>query len=119
MYADDTKIWRYMESYDDHLTLQKDINYLLDWSIRNKMKFNLAKSKVLMVSRFIPPLIDVLPGVQFMYTMGNTILDKGLQSDAEQFLSTLPLILSGPIAFLGLILLSKLSTRDSLKFMRY
>ena len=75
MYADDTKIWRQMINIDDHLTLQEDINYLLDWSLRNKMKFHPSKCKVLMVSRFNPPLIDVLPTVQFFYSMGKTILD--------------------------------------------
>ena len=75
MYADDTKIWRKMETYEDHVTLQKDIDYLYDWSIRNKMKFHPSKTKVLMVSRFNPPFIDILPFVQFFYTLGNTILD--------------------------------------------
>ena len=75
MYADDTKIWRQMLHHNDHLTLQKDINFLLDWSLRNKMRFHPSKCKVLMVSRFNPPLIDVLPFVQFFYTMGNNVLD--------------------------------------------
>ena len=75
MYADDTKIWRQMEHHDDHLALQQDVNYLIDWSIRNKMKFHPSKCKVLMVSKLSPPLIDVLPCVQFMYTMGDTLLD--------------------------------------------
>ena len=75
MYADDTKIWRQMLDYDDHLVLQRDINYLYDWSLRNKMRFHSSKCKVLMVSRFYPPLIDVLPFVQFYYTMDNSVLD--------------------------------------------
>ena len=54
MYADDTKIWRQINEYDDHLQLQKDVNYLLDWSVRNKMKFHPSKCKVLMISRFNP-----------------------------------------------------------------
>ena len=32
MYADDTKIWRQMINCGDHLTVQADINYLLDWA---------------------------------------------------------------------------------------
>ena len=39
MYADDTKIWRKMIENDDHLILQRDIDYLFDWAIRNKMRF--------------------------------------------------------------------------------
>ena len=75
MYADDTKIWREMAEYNDHLKLQSDIDYLIDWAVRNKMKFHPSKSKVLMVSRFSPPLVDVLPCVQFFYSMGNTLID--------------------------------------------
>ena len=51
MYADDTKIWRQMDSYDDYITLQLDINYLHDWSLNNKLKFHPYKYKVLMVSK--------------------------------------------------------------------
>ena len=35
--ANDTKIWRQMKNCDDHLTLQADIDYLLDWA-NNKIK---------------------------------------------------------------------------------
>ena len=75
MYADDTKIWRQVCKYNDHLKLQEDINYLLEWSIRNKMKFHPSKCKVLMVSRFNPPLIDILPCIQFFYHLGNSLLN--------------------------------------------
>ena len=75
LYADDTKIWREIHGESDHLTLQKDINYLLDWSIRNKMMFHPDKCKALMVKLRKPPLIDVLPFMQFMYEMGDNVLD--------------------------------------------
>ena len=75
MYADDTKIWKQMECLDDHITLQRDVNYLIDWSLRNKMNFHPSKCKILMVSKFSPPLINELPCVQYFYTMGNNLLD--------------------------------------------
>ena len=65
MYADDTKIWRSIENENDHIILQKDIDYLLDWANRNKMKFHPAKCKVLMVSHVRPPLMDILPNYSF------------------------------------------------------
>ena len=49
LYADDTKIWRPINSQDDHCILQKDINSLSTWVTRNKMKFHPDKSKVLEV----------------------------------------------------------------------
>ena len=73
MYADDTKIWRQM---DDHLHLQRDIDYLFDWALKNKMKFHASKCKVLMVSKFSPLLLDILPFVQFFYKMGDSILEN-------------------------------------------
>ena len=39
LYADDTKIWRRIESWEDHLALQEDISALHNWPILNKMKF--------------------------------------------------------------------------------
>ena len=38
LYADDTKIWRTIETPDDHVILQKDIDYLNSWAKINKMK---------------------------------------------------------------------------------
>ena len=75
MYADDTKIWRQMKPLQDHLALQKNIDCLFDWAVRNKMKFHPTKCKVLMVSKFNSPLVDVLPCTQFFYSMGFEVLD--------------------------------------------
>ena len=70
MNADDTKIWRQMDSLNDHLQLQRDIDYLFDWALKNTMKFHPSKCKVLMVSKFSSPLLDILPFVQFFYQNG-------------------------------------------------
>ena len=55
MYADDTKIWREIHGEHDHLALQRDITYLLEWSIKNKMVFHPDKCKALMVRLRKPP----------------------------------------------------------------
>ena len=75
LYADDTKIWRNILSEDDHLILQKDIDYLNNWATTNKMRFHPGKCKVLSVAMSPPPLYDILPCVQFMYAMGTSILN--------------------------------------------
>ncbi|MCP4457910.1 MAG: reverse transcriptase family protein [Cytophagales bacterium] len=75
MYADDTKIWREMHCEADFKALQSDIDYLLDWAIRNKMKFHPSKCKVLSICSSKPPLIDILPCVQFFYSMGDFLID--------------------------------------------
>ena len=50
LYADDTKIWRKIESPEDHVILQNDINALLRWSILNKMHFHPDKCHVVKVT---------------------------------------------------------------------
>ena len=75
MYADDTKIWREIHNEDDHNVLQRDIDSLMDWALQNCMKFHPSKCKVLMVRRSKIPLLDILPFVQFQYSMGKELID--------------------------------------------
>ena len=75
MYADDTKIWREINCESDHHILQKDIDYLYDWALKNKMKFHPSKCKALMVNRSRLPLLDILPFIQFHYSIGDALID--------------------------------------------
>ena len=78
LYADDTKIWRPIKTGDDISRLQKDIEYLHDWSLQNKMKFHPNKCKVLTVAgRLAEPLslLSVLPFFHFVYSLGGTPLE--------------------------------------------
>ena len=75
LYADDTKIWRQILSENDHAILQQDIDYLNNWALTNKMNFHPGKCNVLSVTASPPALINVLPFIQFMYTLGNSVLD--------------------------------------------
>ena len=53
LYADDTKIWREIIGWDDHVALQNDIDHLLEWANLNKMNFHPQKCKVLSVTKHI------------------------------------------------------------------
>ena len=75
LYADDTKIWRTIQEENDHLILQKDIRYLENWASINKMKFHPQKCKALSTCLSQPPLLDILPEIQYFYKMGDTIID--------------------------------------------
>ena len=75
MYADDTKIWREISCEEDHHILQRDIDSLLDWALKNCMKFHPSKCKSLMVSRSKMPLQNILPFIQFHYSMGRVLID--------------------------------------------
>ena len=75
LYADDTKIWRTINCEHDHELLQKDISYLHNWAIANKMKFHPLKCKVVSVAIRLPPLLGILPNIQYFYTMGGNPLE--------------------------------------------
>ena len=75
MYADDTKVWRQVASESDHVALQNDIDYLYQWSLENKMNFHPDKCKVVSVANRLPPLLGILPNIQYFYSLGDNILD--------------------------------------------
>ena len=75
LYADDTKIWRYINSPADHQILQNDINALYKWSVENKMKFHANKCKVLSINHFHKNLFSELPFFLFPYHIKNPLLD--------------------------------------------
>ena len=75
LYADDTKIWRIINSESDHDTLQRDITYLNDWARQNMMNFHPQKCKVVSVAHREPPLLGILPNIQYYYSLGECLLD--------------------------------------------
>ena len=77
LYADDTKIWRRIESWNDHLILQHDINMLFEWSNINKMKFHPQKCSVLTVEQNARPdaIWNVFPFQNFFYFLNDNILE--------------------------------------------
>ena len=78
LYADDTKIWRRIDCMNDHISLQKSIDALYDWSVRNMMNFHPSKCQVLSVSsnlsHFDNPFSN-LPYFKFFYSLGGTNLE--------------------------------------------
>ena len=74
LYADDTKIWREINSYDDHFVLQSDINSLYAWSIENRMTFHPSKCKVLSVTMQIN-ILDNLPFNVYWYHLNTNIIE--------------------------------------------
>jgi predicted component of type VI protein secretion system len=51
LFADDTLLYRTIHSNSDRNILQNDINTLHNWSVRNGMKFNVSKTKVMYITR--------------------------------------------------------------------
>ena len=74
LFADDTKIWRDINSELDCETLQNDINTLSIWSRNNKMSFHPDKCKALSIYDCRPVFVKVLPfGLRYYYINGNII----------------------------------------------
>ena len=81
LFADDTKIWRRMESEEDCAILQRDIDYLNNWRKLNQTKFYPDKCKVVSIISKINRLsfLRLLPKSRFSYTLDDRILDYETQ----------------------------------------
>ena len=77
LFADDTKIWRAMQSEVDCSVLQGDIDYLNSWCNMNKMKFHPEKCKVVAIVSNSNKLayLKLLPMSQYNYQLGSCILN--------------------------------------------
>ena len=80
LYADDTKIWRKIVGWSDHIILQQDIDALQKWAVENKMKFHPDKCKVVSISNrasehLIIQMWSMLPFLSFVYTLNGSSLD--------------------------------------------
>ena len=75
LFADDTKIWRDINSESHCETLQNDINNTLSiWSSNNKMSFHPDKCKALSIYDCRPDFVKVLPfGLRYYNINGNII----------------------------------------------
>ena len=74
LYADDTKVWREINMFEDHIILQNDVDRLFNWSIKNKMTFHPRKCKVLSVT-LQRNILDNLPFNIYLYELNHTVID--------------------------------------------
>ena len=74
LYADDTKIWRHILNESDCVILNKDIQAMTDWAIKNLMIFHPKKCKILSIAHKV--FLDYLPfQTTFPYEMNTILLD--------------------------------------------
>lgn len=69
LYADDLKLFKQIDNINDSLQLQKDIDIICDWSVQNKLPFNVNKCSIMTYSRAKNPKLHV-------YTMKGSILKR-------------------------------------------
>ena len=77
-YADETKLWRAMNSESDCEILQSDIDKLNNWCHANNMKLHPDKCKVISIkasSKNDDILLHTLPFANFSYTIGDSVMD--------------------------------------------
>ena len=56
MFADDTKVFKAIQSPNDAMMLQEDINNLVNWSSESGLQFNETKCKAQSITRKINPI---------------------------------------------------------------
>ena len=74
LYADDTRIWRGIETENDCFILNQDISARHQWAEENCMKFHPDKSKVLTIT-LKHQKFNILPFDRFSYELRNCVLD--------------------------------------------
>nr|CAH7756409.1 unnamed protein product [Callosobruchus chinensis] len=85
-FADDLKIYKKIDSAEDHCRLQDDLNTLFEWCIANKLQLNVSKCKTLTFTR------KLLPS-QFTYKI------NGLPLEQPCFVNDLGVVFDGKLTF--------------------
>ena len=69
LYADDAKLFKQIESYEDALSLQSELENVFNWSRLWRMDFNLKKCSIISFSR-------KRTNVHFYYNMNGSVLSR-------------------------------------------
>lgn len=69
LYADDLKLYLEIKSLDDCMSLQSDINRVYEWSVENKMIFNVSKCNIMTFDRKRNP-------IHFNYCLDNVPINR-------------------------------------------
>ena len=60
LYADDSKMFRVINCYDDQMLFQNDLDKLYHWSQRNLMDFNSKKCKIMRITKKQVPFTNIV-----------------------------------------------------------
>jgi hypothetical protein len=113
LFADDLKLWREVRSESDCRLLQNDINNISEWSVKNKLLFNVNKCYTVSYHRKANP-------IHFTYTMASAILhsktfikDLGVTFDQKfNFIKHIQDITTSAWRSLGFVLRNSISFRN-------
>ena len=101
MFADDTKIFRQIQSQMDFHQFQQDINNLFAWSVKWQLKFNVSKCFIFHLGPDHPFGNYYLDSIQISPT--NIVKDLGVTIDSLKFHEYTNLTVSKANHVLGLI----------------
>jgi hypothetical protein len=117
LFADDIKIFHAINSADDCILLQSDINRIQDWVSANCMKLNIGKTRVIAFTRKTNVLYYNYKICDSSVTRTDTIKDLGILLDSKlHFHAHVDYIFSQSVRTLGSIrtVTCSFSTLDSL-----
>lgn len=83
LYADDLKIFRQIISVDDCELLQRDIDVLYSWSLKNNLHLNIMKCNVLTFTRKSNPIVKHYYIDNALLNRKNSTRDLGVHFDAK------------------------------------
>ena len=77
LYADDTEVYRNIDTIEDCMSMQKTITNMDMWTGKNNIRFNASKCKALTITRKKSPL-------NFIYKLDNVELKRvSMEKDIE------------------------------------
>jgi hypothetical protein len=83
LFADDVKSFRAINSVDDCILLQSDIEHIQGWCTANLMKLNISKTRVIAFTRKTNILYYTYKMCNSSITRTDTIKDLGVQLDSK------------------------------------
>jgi hypothetical protein len=104
LFSDDVKIFRAINSIDDCILLQSDINRIQGWCSANYMKLNISKTRVIAFTRKTNGRYYSYKICDWFITRTDTIKDLGVQLDSKlHFHAHVDYIFSQSVRTLGLV----------------
>lgn len=83
MFADDLKLYTPVADIGDTITLQRDIDAVVEWGIRNRLHFNTMKCKSITFTRSRMPIVMTYALLNNPLERVSEIRDLGLHLDCE------------------------------------
>lgn len=119
LYADDLKLFKSIKDENDQLCIQKDLNSVKEWCMKNDLTLNIDKCSSMIFTRksTYPKKIYQIDGVDL--SLGESVLDLGITLDRKlNFNEHVDIIVCKSYKIMGLIKRSSFSFRNKSTLLR-